>query len=95
MCWVQVLDAKLEKAKIHATAGNWAAAVAVYDDILTNTKKLTSNKRIDAMCDKCRIALFCMDMPRLTTLVEETKALNDSGGDWDRRNRLKVRWNYL
>lgn len=31
------------------------------------------------------------DMSRQKNLIDETKKLIDLGGDWDRRNRLKVK----
>jgi hypothetical protein len=31
------------------------------------------------------------DTVKLKDFVTEAKKLNDAGGDWDRRNRLKVR----
>ena len=79
-----------EKAKIYNTVGDWDASIAIYDEILTGKKKLTSNKKIDAMSDKARIALFNADILKSGALIEETKKINDAGGDWDRRNRLKI-----
>lgn len=86
----EVLDAMFERALILSTAGDWAAAVAAYDDILTCKKKITSNKKIDAMCDKTRVSLFLLEGANCAALIEETKKLNEAGGDWDRRNRLKI-----
>lgn len=30
------------------------------------------------------------DKPKIKTLLDDAKKLIDAGGDWDRRNRLKV-----
>lgn len=86
----EVLDTMFEKALVLTTAGDWTAAVTAYDDILSSKKKITSNKKIDAMCDKTRISLFLLDNSNCAALIEETKKLNEAGGDWDRRNRLKI-----
>ena len=37
-----------------------------------------------------RIGLFYNDRPLITENIEKAKKLIDEGGDWDRRNRLKV-----
>lgn len=86
----EVLETMFEKAVILSTAGDWSAALTAYDDILASKKKITSNKKIDAMCDKTRISLFLLDNTNCASLIEETKKLNETGGDWDRRNRLKI-----
>lgn len=86
----EVLDAMFEKANLLCVDGDWVAATEAYDEILTTDKKLTSSKKIDAMCDKTRISLFLLDSEKTASLIEETKKLNDTGGDWDRRNRLKI-----
>ena len=80
----------VERAKLFSAAGDWAAASAAYDAVLNSGKKLTSNRKIDCMCDKTRIALFQLEGTHCGTLLEETKKLNETGGDWDRRNRLKI-----
>ena len=39
---------------------------------------------------QARLALVHSDWAAARECVTEAKALNESGGDWDRRNRLKV-----
>ena len=70
-----------------------------------NKEKITTGRKIDAMMEKARVAFFAMvrtmqlyettvillqDTDKLKTLIADAKRLNDAGGDWDRRNRLKV-----
>ena len=52
--------------------------------------QLSSGKRIDASMTKLRTALFYNDMDTTRKLIAATKKLSEAGGDWDRRNRLKV-----
>ena len=52
---------------------------------------MSSGKRIDASFCKLRMALFYMDLDTARALVASTLKLVEEGGDWDRRNRLKVR----
>ena len=46
--------------------------------------------KIDLVLAIIRIALFYGDKPLVKKHVERAKALVESGGDWDRRNRLKA-----
>lgn len=85
----EVLDLMQSKAQLYTKIGDWAGANKAYDDILTKEKVGTS-KKIDATMAKCRISLFSLDLPNLKDFLAEAKRLNDLGGDWDRRNRLKV-----
>ena len=85
----EVLDLMVSKAQLYTKIGDWDEANKAYDAIL-NKEKVGTSKKIDATMAKVRIALFSMDLPKLKDLLAEAKTLNDKGGDWDRRNRLKV-----
>jgi len=86
---MEVLESLFSKATHYSKVGSWDLSIGVYDEIL-NKPKTTTGKKIDALMAKARIALYRMDMPTLNTLITEAKRLTDIGGDWDRRNRLKV-----
>lgn len=86
---MEVMENLFVKATHFSKVGSWDASIAVYDEIL-NKPKTTTGKKIDALMAKARIAFFRIDMPTLNTLITEAKRLIDLGGDWDRRNRLKV-----
>ena len=77
------------KARYLAKIGSWTEALAAFDEIITK-EKTSTGKKIDATMEKAKIALFKMDTTLLKDLVSEAKKLNEIGGDWDRRNRLKV-----
>jgi 26S proteasome regulatory subunit N7 len=77
------------KARFMSKVGNWTDSIAAYDEIFKRTK-LSTGKKIDAAMEKARISLFLMDFKQLKLLIAEAKKYIDSGGDWDRRNRLKV-----
>jgi hypothetical protein len=53
----QVQDAKMGKAKMFSRIGAKDKAYAAYDDILTKDK-ISTGKKIDAIMDKARVALF-------------------------------------
>jgi hypothetical protein len=46
------------------------------------------------MC-KLRVALFFMDMDTTRKVMSDAKKLVELGGDWDRRNRLKVNMQFV
>ena len=86
---MEILDVLLEKAKHFCGTGAFHLANAVYDEIIAREKTTTARK-IDAWMSKARIALFDLDMVSMKACITESKRLIEIGGDWDRRNRLKV-----
>ena len=86
---MEILDAMFEKAKLYSEIGDFSASLQEYDNII-NRKKTGTNRKIDAWMSKSRIALFELNTTSLKEYIAESKRLVDLGGDWDRRNRLKV-----
>lgn len=88
---MEVLDSLFSKARHYTTIGDWNNAYKIYDEIL-NKEKTPTGKKIDANMEKARIALFNVESEKekAKDIINEAKRLNDIGGDWDRRNRLKV-----
>ncbi|TFJ84452.1 hypothetical protein NSK_004437 [Nannochloropsis salina CCMP1776] len=86
---MEVLDAMIAREKFFARIGNKTAAYAAADEILTKPK-ISTGKRIDAAMDKVRLGLFFRDTEATKENLERAKKLVEDGGDWDRRNRLKV-----
>jgi len=84
-----VLDCMFSRARYLLKIGSWEEAWKAYDAIV-NKEKTGTGKKVDAIMEQARIALFNMDTTRLKDSVAEAKRLNDLGGDWDRRNRLKI-----
>lgn len=84
-----VLDALFVKARFYSRIGNWRDADETFKEILSR-EKTTTGKKIDAIMEQAKIALFNMETKKLKDCITEAKRLNDLGGDWDRRNRLKV-----
>ena len=86
---MEILDALIAREKFYARIGNKAAAYAAADEIL-NKPKISTGKKIDAIMDKVRLGLFFRDPEGTKENLEKAKKLVEDGGDWDRRNRLKV-----
>src|SRR5690606_5056081 len=63
-------------------------AISAYEDVFEKTGVLGS--KIDIVLAIIRMALFYGDKPLAQKHVERAKTLVETGGDWDRRNRLKA-----
>jgi 26S proteasome regulatory subunit N7 len=85
----EVVDLMVARAQHFTRIGAWAEAKKEYNDLLARPK-IVSSKKIDAIMTKCRIALFTADFAGMKDTIAEAKKLNETAGDWDRRNRLKV-----
>mmetsp|Transcript_5194 Transcript_5194/g.6310 ORF Transcript_5194/g.6310 Transcript_5194/m.6310 type:complete len:429 (+) Transcript_5194:71-1357(+) len=86
---MEVLDAKLEQARFAAKSLSKDEAVEAYDKVV-GLPKLSSGKKIDALMECSRVASFHGDDKRNAELLDQATKLAADGGDWDRRNRLKV-----
>jgi len=58
--------------------------------VLALEKNVTLGIRLDLTFAILRIGLFYNDRKLIIENVEKAKKMIDEGGDWDRRNRLKV-----
>jgi len=56
----------------------------------TAEKTVTLGHRLDLIFYQLRLGLFYMDQDLIERNLEKAKTLVDEGGDWDRRNRMKV-----
>ena len=53
-------------------------------------KTVAMGLRLDLLLTKLRVGLFFEDLKLVKATVDRAKALLETGGDWERRNRLKV-----
>lgn len=86
---MEVVDSMFARARYFSKIGDWVEAFVSYDNILKK-EKTSTGKKIDANMEKAKIALFNQETKKLKELISESKRLVELGGDWDRRNRLKV-----
>eukprot|EP01135_Chromosphaera_perkinsii_P007256 Nk52_evm64s745 gene=Nk52_evmTU64s745 len=84
----EIREANLEKSEFLCSVGDKEAALAAFD--VTFEKTVSLGQRLDIVFNMIRIGIFYMDHKLITTQIERAKKLIDEGGDWDRRNRLKV-----
>ena len=79
----EVLDAMFAKARYLMRIGNQPLAFVAYDEIAA-MEKTSSVKKIDALLEKTRLALFLMDRAAIKECIQAAEAKVESGGDWDR-----------
>ena len=81
-------DVLLMKAEYLCKIGNKEESLAVFRKAYDKTVAL--GHRLDIVFNMIRIGLFYMDHNLITRNIDKAKELIEDGGDWDRRNRLKV-----
>ena len=84
----ELREALLQKAEYLTKIGNKSAAVEAIRKTIEKTVGL--GNRMDMVFLLIRIGLFYMDHDLVTRNLDRAKQLLEEGGDWDRRNRLKV-----
>ncbi|KAI9568050.1 26S proteasome subunit RPN7-domain-containing protein [Boletus coccyginus] len=84
----EISDALKARANHLTRIGDKERAVAAQELALQKTPGLGS--RIDISLTLIRIGLFFGDNPLITKNLEKAEKFIEEGGDWDRRNRLKV-----
>jgi 26S proteasome regulatory subunit N7 len=81
-------EALLAKAEWLARLGEKDKALAAYR--AANEKTVGPGQRLELVLAQVRVALFHQDHEQAQRLIERARQLAEEGGDWDRRNRLKV-----
>merc|ERR1712170_58796 len=74
-----VRDATIDKAHYLAQIGDKEESIKIFGTVFQEDKKVPLGVKLDVTFSLLRIGLFYND-----------RKLIDDGGDWDRRNRLKV-----
>ncbi|KAK0255313.1 hypothetical protein B0A54_03205 [Friedmanniomyces endolithicus] len=84
----ELLAAQSKRAELYARIGDKDAALAEFEKLFDKTGVLAI--KIDIVLAIIRIALFFDDKLLSRHNIARATTLVDSGGDWDRRNRLKA-----
>ncbi|KAJ5646779.1 hypothetical protein N7490_003151 [Penicillium lividum] len=84
----EVQAAQGKRAEFWARVGDKDKAIESYDDLLEKIGFLGT--KIDLALAMIRIGLFFGDALFVKKMIERAETLVESGGDWDRRNRLKA-----
>eukprot|EP01097_Dermamoeba_algensis_P000591 TRINITY_DN1202_c0_g1_i3.p1 TRINITY_DN1202_c0_g1~~TRINITY_DN1202_c0_g1_i3.p1 ORF type:complete len:386 (-),score=85.96 TRINITY_DN1202_c0_g1_i3:119-1276(-) len=84
----EIREALLAKAEHYCRIGDKDAALAAFQT--TTEKTVSLGQRLDIVFTLIRIGFFYSDHQLLVKNIEKATSLVEEGGDWDRRNRLKV-----
>ncbi|KAK9842849.1 hypothetical protein WJX74_003370 [Apatococcus lobatus] len=84
----EVKTALLAKADYLCKLGDREAAAAAYKD--TEDKTTGSGPKLDLVFSMLRLDMANNDWQAVRTGIAKAKKLGDEGGDWERKNRLKV-----
>merc|ERR1739838_369303 len=83
---LKTLNEAIDEAE--TSMGEKEEAVKVFTK--TYDKTVSLGQRLDVVFHNIRLGLFYTDHSLITRNLEKAKSLIEEGGDWDRRNRLKV-----
>jgi len=84
----EIREANLKKGEYLSRIGDKEEAVKAFTK--TYDKTVSLGQRLDVVFHNIRLGLFYTDHSLITRNLEKAKSLIEEGGDWDRRNRLKV-----
>ena len=85
---VEILDARSAKAEFFFRIGDKAKCMEAIGEIPVET--MSAGTKIDAILKSIRVGLFHLDTDILKENIAKAKKLIAEGGDWERRNRLKI-----
>ncbi|KAG2452331.1 hypothetical protein HYH02_003355 [Chlamydomonas schloesseri] len=84
----EVRDAMLAKADFLGSVCDREAASKAYDEV--EKKTASGGNRVDLLFSQIRLAVLYSDWRAVKSLVARAQALCEEGGDWERKNKLKV-----
>jgi 26S proteasome regulatory subunit N7 len=84
----EIRAALYARARVLMLIADKPAALAAFDK--TYAKTVPIGQKLDVVFCKLRIGLYDLDHALLKESFAKAKELLDQGGDWERRNRLKV-----
>jgi len=84
----EIREALLARAEYHSKIGDKAATLETFDKVFA--KSVGIGNKLDVILYLIRIGMFFNDSKLVTSNIEKAKKMIEEGGDWDRRNRLKV-----
>lgn len=85
---MEVRESNLAKAEYLSSIGDRLGALAAFDRTLEKTGSI--GNKLDIIFHLIRIGLFYMDHELISKNIDKAKQLIEEGGDWHRRNRLRV-----
>lgn len=85
---MEIRETNLAKAEYLSQIGEREGALSALRK--TYEKTVSLGQRLDILFHMIRIGFFYLDHDLISRNIEKAKCLMEEGGDWDRRNRLRV-----
>jgi len=85
---MEVRESNLAKAEYLSSIGDRIGTLAAFDKTFEKTGSI--GHKLDIIFHLIRIGLFYMNHQLISKNIEKAKKLIEEGGDWHRRNRLRV-----
>jgi len=85
---VEVRDATVAKADFYSKIGDKQTAIVHYQKALDIS--IGVSKKLELVFTMLHIYVELRDLDKIKLHIEKSKALLEEGGDWERRNKLKV-----
>ena len=88
---IEVHQAIFARCALYTRDGDAEKAFAEYESLAKDHgKKMSTGQKIQMHLNCLRLALFVGDAGQAKVYLDQAKKLVEEGGDWDRRNRLRV-----
>jgi len=85
---VEIREAILEKANIYSSAMMYKEAIEIFNKALEISAGV--GKKMDVIFELLKIGLTLKDLDSMQANINKFKELFKEGGDWERKNKLKV-----
>jgi len=85
---VEIRESNLAKAEYLSLIGDKEAALMALKKTYEKTASL--GQRLDVLFHIIRLGFFSLDHKLISENIDKAQGLMEEGGDWDRRNRLRV-----
>ena len=86
---VEVRDAIFEKASILRKMNKIEEAVEVFE--LALKRSVGISKKLEVRVAMLQLYLELLDLDKIKLTIDQSKKLLEEGGDWERKNKIKVR----
>jgi 26S proteasome regulatory subunit N7 len=84
----EICAALLARAEFNMRIGEKQKTIEAFEE--TYAKTVGLGPKLDLLLSKLRVCLFIEDVKLVSSTIQRAKGLLEEGGDWERRNRLKV-----
>jgi len=84
----EILEQMMIRLKLAIRTGDKEEALKQFAEV--RKKSISTTQKIELLMDEARLGMFSNDLEMMKTKIKDAKTMVDDGGDWDKRNRIKV-----